>query len=249
MSMDGMVAIVTGGGAGIGLATARRFARAGARVLVTGRRGAALNAALAGEVGIEGIVADAGDDEDASRTIGEAVGRWGRLDVLVNNAGAAWPVALAELTPSRIRNTYAVNVFGAAFLAAAALPHLEKTRGTIINVSSTLATKALPGFADYAASKAALEQMTRCWALELAPRGIRVNAIAPGPVETAFLETQMGFSAEEAEALRQHERALIPLGRRGEPKDIAAWILALAGPESGWVTGQVLGIDGGLAIA
>lgn len=135
--------------------------------------------------------------------------------------------------------------------AAAAVPHLAKTGGAIVNVSSTLARKpaaGFAGFADYAASKAALEQLTRCWALELAAKGVRVNAVAAGPVETAFLRERMGLSEEAAAAVEAGERAAIPLGRRGEPDDVAAWIVALAAPSAAWVTGQVLGVDGGFSL-
>ena len=249
MDMTGKVAIITGGGAGIGLATARRLAGAGGRVLITGRRAAALAAAVAGCPGVATLVADAADPASAARTVEAALALGGRLDLLVNNAGAGNPRRLAETTAAHLQGLYAANVFGPALLAAAALPHLEVTRGCIVNVSSTLARRPLAGFADYAASKAALEQMTRCWALELAPAGIRVNAVAAGPVETAFLEERMGFTPGQAEAIRERERSLIPLGRRGQPEDVAAWILALADGAAGWVTGQVLGVDGGFAIA
>lgn len=249
MDFQDKVAIVTGGGAGIGLATARMLAGAGARVLVTGRRASALEAAAAGEAGIATLVADAGDPADAPRTIEAALARWGRLDILVNNAGAGSPRGLAETSLPHLQGIYAANVFGPALLAAAALPHLERTGGCIVNVSSALARKPLAGFADYAASKAALEQMTRCWALELASSGVRVNAVAAGPVETGFLEERMGFTREQADEIRERERSLIPLGRRGAPEDVAAWILALAGPCASWVTGQVLSVDGGFVLA
>ena len=111
-----------------------------------------------------------------------------------------------------------------------------------------LARKAVPGFSDYAASKAALEHLTRCWAVELAPKGIRVNAIAAGPVETMFLEERMGYSAAEAEAIKVQERNLIPLGRRGIPEEVARWIVALTASDADWVTGQILGVDGGFAL-
>ncbi|MGQ9367193.1 SDR family NAD(P)-dependent oxidoreductase [Azospirillum sp. A39] len=249
MSVEGKVVIITGGGAGIGLAAARRFAREGARVLVTGRRAAALEAAAAGQANIATLVADSAAAADAPRTVARAVELWGRLDVLVNNAGAGAPAALADATAERLQAVYAVNVFGPALLAAAALPHLTASRGAIINVSSALATKAAAGLADYAASKAALEHMTRCWALELAPRGVRVNAVAAGPVESDFLRQRMGLSEAEAEAVKAQERRTIPLGRRGVPDDVAPWIVALADTQGGWVTGQVFPVDGGFALA
>lgn len=246
--MKDKVVIITGGAAGIGLAAAHRFSIAGAKVLVTGRRQSALDEATADIATIEGIVADSGNPQDARRTVERALSLWGRVDVLVNNAGAGFPVALADATAERLNAIYAVNVVGPTLLAAATLPHLEATRGSIVNVSSTLAQRPTAGFADYAASKAALEQLTRCWALELAPKGIRVNAVASGPVETAFLRERMGLSEQAAEAVRAHERSVIPLGRRGEPDDVASWIVALARPGAAWVTGQVLGVDGGFAL-
>jgi NAD(P)-dependent dehydrogenase (short-subunit alcohol dehydrogenase family) len=123
-----------------------------------------------------------------------------------------------------------------------------KSRGAIINVSSTLGSKAIAGFANYGASKAALEHLTRCWALELAPMAVRVNAVASGPVETDFLQERMGFSETEVEAVKAQERSLIPLGRRGIPQDVARWILALASRDADWVTGQVFNIDGGFSL-
>jgi NAD(P)-dependent dehydrogenase (short-subunit alcohol dehydrogenase family) len=242
------VVIITGGGGGIGLAAARGFVGAGAKVLITGRRGALLNEISAGEPNIKGFVADTSNPADASHTVAKALELWGRLDVLVNNAGAGVPIALAEATADRVNAIYAVNVVGPTLLAAAAVPHLEATRGSIINISSTLGQKPMPGFADYAASKAALEQLTRCWALELAPKGVRVNAIASGPVETSFLQERMGFSETEAEAVKAHERSLIPLGRRGMPDDVSPWIVALANSSAGWITGQILGVDGGFVL-
>lgn len=193
-TMRDKVMIVTGGAAGIGLATARLFAEAGGRVLITGRRAAVLEQAAAGQPRIATLVADSSVPADAQRTIDRAVALWGHIDILVNNAGAGRPMPLAETTMERMQGMYAVNVFSPALLAAAALPHLEKSQGSIVNLSSTLARKPVAGFADYGASKAALEQMTRCWALELAPRGVRVNAVAAGPVETAFLQERMGFT-------------------------------------------------------
>lgn len=242
------VVIVTGGGAGIGLAAARAFAEEQAHVLITGRRTEHIQNIARMQPRITAFTADAANPMDAQRTIDKAIELWGRIDVLVNNAGAGRPMALANTSLEHLQEIYAVNTFGPTLLAAAAAPHLVESRGSIINISSVLGQKAVAGFADYGASKAALEQLTRCWALELAPKGVRVNAIASGPVESAFLQERMGLSAAEAEAVKAQERAAIPLGRRGFPEDVARWIVALADTESEWVTGQVLTIDGGFGL-
>ena len=126
------------------------------------------------------------------RTVAKALDTWGRLDVLVNNAGAGAILPLADATADRITNIFAVNVLGPSLLAAAALPHLAAAKGTIINVSSTFGHKPVAGLSHHAASKAALEHPTRCWALELAPHGVRVNAIAAGPTESGALTGMMG---------------------------------------------------------
>lgn len=249
MNVSEKVVIVTGGAAGIGLAAARAFARANAHVLITGRRTLQLDQVASGEPRIEALVADVAEPADAQRTVYKALELWGRIDVLINNAGAGAAMSLANASAPRIQGIYAVNAIGPTLLAAAAVAHLEKTRGAIVNVSSSLASKAVAGLADYAASKAALEHLTRCWAVELAPRGVRVNAIAAGPVESAFLQERMGYSDAEAAAIKEKERSAIPLGRRGTPEDVAHWILALASREAAWITGQVLGIDGGFVLA
>ncbi len=243
------VILITGGAAGIGQAAALQFARAGARVVVTGRREAPLQALAEQQSGIDYIVADAGNPDDAPRTVATVIGRHGRLDVLVNNAGAGAILPLADAQAPQIRDIFEVNVVGPSLLARAALPHLQASGGTIVNVSSTFGHKAGALLSHYGASKAAIEHLTRCWALELAPLGIRVNAVAAGPTETAFLVERMGLSAAQAQAVKDDEKARIPLGRRGEPDDVARAIVALAGPVGGWVTGQVLAVDGGLNIA
>lgn len=246
---DQRVVIVTGGSSGIGRAAALRFAAQGDKVLITGRRPEPIHAAAAEHANMVGLVADVASPTDAGRTVAEAIDRWGRLDALINNAGAGAILPLAEAKADRITDIFSVNVFGPSLLASAALPHLEKTRGTIINVSSTFGHKPGAALSHYAASKAALEHLTRCWALELAPIGIRVNAVAAGPTESGALTGMMGLSLEQAASLKEQERAQIPLGRRGIPGDIASWIVHLVDPEAGWMTGQVIAIDGGLGLS
>ena len=242
------VLVVTGGSSGIGRSAALQFANVGARVLITGRHVDRLQQAAAGHPNIDVVVADVSRPADASRTISKAIKRWGRLDVLVNNAGAGAIMPLAEISAERMIDIFATNVFGPSLLAREALPHLKETKGSIINISSTYGSKAGAALSHYGASKAALEYLTRAWALELAPIGIRVNAIAVGPTESGALTGMMGLSPEQAAAIEEHERKQIPLGRRGAPEEVARWIISLANSENEWVTGQVLGVDGGLGL-
>lgn len=242
------VVIVTGGSSGIGRAAAIGFAARGANVLITGRREGPLAEAAAAHQNIYGLVADVAQPDDASRTVAQAASLWGGVDVLVNNAGAGAILPLAEVTADQIASIFSVNVVGPSLLAAAALPHLAQRKGSIINISSTFGHKAAASLSHYAASKAALEHLTRCWAIELAPQGIRVNAIAAGPTESNALTGMMGLSPKAAAAIEAQEREQIPLKRRGAPEDVARWIVSLSEQHSEWITGQVITIDGGLSV-
>lgn len=246
-TQDARVVIVTGGGSGIGRAAALSFAEQGAKVVITGRHSESLNDTASRHHSIVSVIADAANPDDAARTVAGAVDRWGRVDVLVNNAGAGAILALADATADRIMQILAVNVVGPSLLASAALPYLLAVKGTIVNVSSTFGHKPAAGLSHYAASKAALEHLTRCWALELAVHGVRVNCVAAGPTKSNALTGMMGLSAQEAAAIEEREREQIPLKRRGDPDDVARWIVHLADPASDWVTGQVIDVDGGLA--
>lgn len=242
------VFIVTGGGGGIGLATARLLAQKGAQVLITGRREEPLRAAEREDPSIAVLAIDATAPDAPERTIGEAMERWGHIDGLVNNAGGGVVQPLEAATETTISDLFKINVTAPTLLAAAALPHLADTKGSIVNLSSTFGSKAGAHLALYGASKAAIEHLTRCWALELAPRNIRVNAIAPGPVETAFLRERMLLTPEQEAAVKKQEAEMIPLGRRGVPDDVAPSIVHLLDPASDWITGQIIGVDGGLVI-
>ncbi|MGJ0223465.1 SDR family NAD(P)-dependent oxidoreductase [Streptococcus pyogenes] len=240
------VVLITGGGAGIGRAAAIRFAREGARVVVTGRRAAPLQALALQEPGIDFVVADSADPDDVARTVASVLERFGRLDVVVNNAGAGAILPLAQADAKRITEIFGVNVLGPSLLVSAALEALKASRGCVVNISSTFGHKAAAMLSHYAGSKAALEHMTRCWALELAPFGIRVNAIAAGPTETDFLAERMQLSPQQAQEVKDSEARQIPLGRRGVPDDVASWIVSVASPAAAWLTGQVITVDGGL---
>jgi NAD(P)-dependent dehydrogenase (short-subunit alcohol dehydrogenase family) len=248
MTLQNRVVVVTGGGTGIGQAAAIQFAEAGAWVVAVGRRAAPLEETARRSDRIFAVTADILADSDRERIINHATSRWGRIDVLVNNAGRFIQRSLEKFDAQGATSLFATNVLGPSLLSQATLPLLKDSQGAIVNVSSTFGQKAAPLISHYAASKAALDHLTRCWALELAPYQIRVNAVAPGPTETGILEDS-DLPAATVEQIKREEADRIPLQRRGAPHDVAAWIVHLANPAASWVTGQVIGVDGGLAVA
>ncbi|MCC3769862.1 SDR family NAD(P)-dependent oxidoreductase [Streptomyces sp. UNOC14_S4] len=242
------IVAVTGAGTGIGRATARAFAAEGARVVAIGRRGEPLEETAAGHDRITLLPADITAEGGPERIVRAVVEAHGRLDVLVNNAGIVRGGALGTLTTEAITAQLATNLIAPVLLAQAALPLLETAGGVIVNVSTSVGQRAWPGSSVYAATKTALELLTRSWAVELAPRGIRVVAVAPGAIDTPIGEHQ-GLTPERMAAVRQWQLAHTPLARIGRPEEVAWAITRLAAPDASFVTGVVLPVDGGAVVA
>ncbi|MFC9706168.1 SDR family NAD(P)-dependent oxidoreductase [Streptomyces sp. NPDC056943] len=241
------VVVVTGAGTGIGRATARAFAGQGATVVAVGRRKEPLREAAEGHPGIHPFVADVTAEGAAEEIVEAAVTAHSRLDVLVNNAGISTGGPLGTLDRSVITPLLETNLVAPVLLTQAAVPALKESRGVVVNVSTAIGQRGWPANSVYPATKSALETLTRCWALELAPAGVRVVAVAPGAIETPIAD-HMGLSPERLAALRAWQLAHTPLGRIGRPEEVAAAITLLAAPDAGFLTGTVLPVDGGALV-
>lgn len=242
--LEGQVAVVTGGSRGIGLAIARALAEAGARVAVLGRNGARAAeaaAALPGE-GHAGLACDVGDPQQAAAAVAAVLDELGPVDILVNNAGITRDNILLRMKDEDFDQVIATNLKGAFNLTRAVTRGMMKRRrGVILNISSVVGLTGNAGQANYAASKAGMVGLTKSVAQELASRGVRCNALAPG-----FIRTDMTEALTDSQVDALTER--IPLGTLGEPEDVAGVARFLVGPEARYITGQVVAVDGGMVM-
>jgi NAD(P)-dependent dehydrogenase (short-subunit alcohol dehydrogenase family) len=241
--------LITGASSGIGRATAEIFMQAGATVALVGRREAALKevAVNAAEGKAFVIVADLEDAQQSEACMAQAVESLGGLDVLVNCAGILKSGNIEATTLALWDEMMNINVRSVFHLMQLATAHLEKSGGNIVNVSSVTGLRSFPGVLAYCVSKAAVDQLTRCAALELAPKGIRVNAVNPGVVVSG-LHRSGGMADENYAAFLEHSKTTHPLGRVGQPHEIAELIYFLASDKAAWITGETVSIDGGRAL-
>lgn len=248
--LSGKVALITGGGTGIGRACALAFAREGGRVAVAGRRHDLLSA-LAAEIYNRGgealaISCDVTSSDQVERAMDGTVARFGRLDIVVNSAGALQPGAAEETSEMHFDRLIAVNLKGTFLVSRAALSRLRKSGGgSIINIGSVLSLVGMPKRVAYAAAKGGVLQLTRAMALDHARENIRVNCICPAIIDTPLID-ELAARHPDPQAFRRSRTEQIPMGRMGKPEDVANLAVFLASDESSWLTGAALPLDGGL---
>lgn len=242
MRLANKIAIITGGGSGIGKAIAQAFVREGAKVVIAGRDRNKLEAAAA-EIGGDclAVSADISKPNDVQKLVSATIDKFQRIHILVNNAAVLLPGTAESISEQDFDQTFAINVRGLWLMSRGVLPHMRAARGgSIVNIASVLSMVGARSRVAYAASKGAVMAMTKAMALDHAAENIRVNCICPGIVETEMVTK---FNTDEA-ARRQRE-AMHPMGRFGQPEEVAGAAVFLASDESGWTTGSVLTIDGG----
>ncbi len=247
-SFVGKSVMVTGATSGIGLAIARAFRSNGARVAAVGRNEVALNELYAAE-GNEAlrIPADVTDVDLMRRAVEDVIRTFGRLDVLVNAAGHISTGTIENTDPAAWDALMNINLRAPFQLMQLCVPHLIETNGNIVNISSVTGLRSFPGVLAYCVSKAALDQLTRCAALELASKKVRVNAVNPGVVVTE-IHKRGGMDEKAYVEFLEHSRTTHPLGRVGNPSEIADLVLFLASEKASWITGATYSIDGGRAL-
>jgi NAD(P)-dependent dehydrogenase (short-subunit alcohol dehydrogenase family) len=248
--MKDKVVLVTGSSSGIGRAAALLFIQNGAHVIAVGRNEGELNVLRDEAVDLKGSVrvhlADVTEFSQIDRLVTETVENYGQIDVLVNCAGIIKSGSIETTSVDDWDKMLNINLRSVFYLMQRCLPHLEARKGNIVNVSSVTGTRAFPGVLAYCVSKAGVDQLTRCAALELAPKGVRVNAVNPGVVVTN-LHKRGGMSPDDYEKFLANAANTHPIGRAGEPGEVAELIYFLASEKARWITGATYAIDGGRA--
>ncbi|HEX3100945.1 MAG TPA: SDR family oxidoreductase [Pyrinomonadaceae bacterium] len=248
--MSGKVAIVTGASSGIGRAAARLFAEGGYTTVAVGRNEkelSALNKSIKSKKGsIKIHLADVTEHSQLDRIVSDAVSNFGRIDVLVNSAGIIKNGSIENTTLDDWDKMININLRSVFVLMQKCLPYLVETKGNIVNVSSVAGTRSFPNVLSYCVSKAAVDQLTRCSALDLASKGVRVNAVNPGVVVTN-IHKRGGMEDEAYDAFLEHSKTTHPIGRAGTAAEVADLIYYLASDKASWITGATYQIDGGRA--
>jgi NAD(P)-dependent dehydrogenase (short-subunit alcohol dehydrogenase family) len=244
-TLNNKVAVITGGNSGIGYATAKKMREAGAKVIITGRSEERVNKA-AKELGVTGIVADVLDLVAIDNLVKQVKSSFGSIDILFVNAGIFSPAPIGSISEAMFDNQIGINLKGAIFTTEKFLPILNEG-GSIINLSSINAYSGMANTAVYAASKAALNSYTRTAATELAPKNIRINSVNPGPVMTPIF-SKTGMNEEQLNEMAGAIQSNIPLGRFGQPEDIANLVTFLASDDAAYITGAEYNIDGGMNV-
>ncbi len=247
MKLKDKVALITGGSLGLGKATAFLFAKEGAKVVITGRTEKTLKEAVeqAKNEGIhlDYLKSDVAKEEDCKEAVDYTVKKYGRIDILFNNAGVLPLGTTHETSIEDWDNVFNINVKGTWLMSKYAIPHmLEKGKGWIVNNSSILGLKAIPGAAAYNSTKGAVTQLTRSMAVEYANKGIHVNAICPGTIETPMVD---GFLSNAPQGVEEYLKSLHPIGRFGKPDEIAHAVLFLCDENVEFMNGTMLSVDGG----
>jgi len=256
LNFEGKVILVTGSSSGIGEAIAVLFAQLGGRVVVTGRNEARIQGVVEKCLKISpkqlkplAVVADLTVDEDIHRLIKETIDEWGQIDVLINSAGAARRCPVGDPNSVDVFDFAIKTELRSAFVVSnLAVPHLIKSKGVIVNIGAPL--KPYPGFGPGMIAKAGIEMMTKALALELGPKGVRVNSVSPGMIDTPWAAA-MGLPADDLKTMSEGMKAFaetLPVPRMGQPADVAAAVVFLASNNSAYITGSSLPVDGGVAL-